>query len=99
ISAAAGMLISSVAGGLGIEAASVAELQIITDMFMQMIESSGLSLQMFAISLLSATRLTGSIYPTSNINGQMSIAHSSNANLMLQVNWISIIPVILFVVV
>ena len=42
ISAAAVMLISSVVGGLGIEAAAVAELQIITDMFMPMIESSGL---------------------------------------------------------
>src|SRR5699024_4055962 len=41
ISAAAVMLISSVVGGLGIEAAAVAELQIITDMFMPMIESSG----------------------------------------------------------
>lgn len=67
ISATAVMLISAVVGGLGIEAAAVAELQIITDMFKPMIESSGLPLQMFAISLLSATRLTGSIYPTSNM--------------------------------
>jgi len=99
ISAAAVMLISSVVGGLGIEAAAVAELQIITDMFMPMIESSGLPLQMFAISLLSATRLTGSIYPTSNMIGQMGIAHSSNTKLMLQGNWISILPVILFVII
>lgn len=99
ISAAAVMLISSVVGGLGIEAAAVAELQIITDMFMPMIESSGLPLQLFAISLLSATRLTGSIYPTSNMIGQMGIAHSSNTKLMLQGNWISIIPVVLFVVI
>ena len=77
----------------------MAELQIITDMFMPMIESSGLPLQMFAISLLSATRLTGSIYPTSNMIGQMGIAHSSNTKLMLQGNWISILPVILFVII
>src|SRR5699024_3038683 len=97
--AAAVRLISSYVGVLGIKAAAVQTLLIITDMFMPMIESSGLPLQMFAISLLSATRLTGSIYPTSNMIGQMGIAHSSNTKLMLQGNWISIIPVILFVVV
>lgn len=99
INASAVMLISSVVGGLGIEAAAVAELQIITDMFKPMIESSGLPLQMFALSLLSATRLTGSIYPTSNMIGQMGIAQSSNTKLMLQGNWISIIPVILFMII
>lgn len=99
ISAAAVLLISSVVGGLGIEAAAVAELQIITDMFMPMVESSGLPLQMFAISLLSATRLTGSIYPTSNMIGQMGIAHSSNTKMMLQGNWISILPLIIFIVI
>src|SRR5699024_12419467 len=75
ISAAAVMLISSVVGGLGIEAAAVAELQIITDIFMPMIESSGLPLQMLAISLLSATRLTCSTYPTSNIIEHIGLHH------------------------
>lgn len=99
ISAAAVMLISAVVGGLGIEAAAVAELQIITDMFKPMIESSGLPLQMFAISLLSATRLTGSIYPTSNMIGQLGIAQSSNTKLMLQGNWISIAPLVVFIII
>lgn len=99
ISAAAVLLISSVVGGLGIEAAAVAELQIITDMFMPMVESSGLPLQMFAISLLSATRLTGSVYPTSNMIGQMGIAQSSNTKMMLQGNWISIAPLVIFIVI
>lgn len=99
ISASAVMLISSVVGGLGIEAAAVAELQIITDMFMPMIESTGLPLQMFAISLLAATRLTGSVYPTSNMIGQMGIAHSSNTKRMLQGNWISIVPVVIFILI
>lgn len=99
ISAPAVMLISSVVGGLGIEAAAVAELEIITDMFTPLVISSGLPLQMFALSLMSATRLTGSIYPTSNMIGQMGIAHSSNTKMMLQGNWISIIPVVLFLVI
>lgn len=99
ISAPAVMLISAVVGGLGVEAAAVAELQIITDMFKPMIESSGLPLQMFALSLLSATRLTGSIYPTSNMIGQLGIAQSSNTKLMLQGNWLSIGPLVICIII
>lgn len=99
ISAPAVMLISAIVGGLGVEAAAVAELQIITDMFKPMIESSGLPLQMFAISLLSATRLTGSIYPTSNMIGQLGIAQSSNTKLMLKGNWLSIAPLVICIII
>ena len=64
-----------------------------------MIESSGLPLQMFAISLLSATRLTGSIYPTSNMIGQLGIAQSSNTKLMLKGNWLSIAPLVICIII
>ena len=78
ISAAAVMLISSVVGGLGIEAAAVAELQIITDMFMPMIESSGLPLQMFAISLLS--QLLQEVLSNVQYDWANRITHSSILN-------------------
>lgn len=99
ISAAAVMLISSIVGGLGIEAAAVAELKIISDMFMPMVESSGLPLEMFAISLLSATRLTGALYPTSNMIGQLGIAKSKNTKTLLKGSWLSIVPLVIFIVI
>ncbi|QQK08209.1 TRAP transporter large permease subunit [Miniphocaeibacter halophilus] len=99
IGATSVMLISSITGGLGIEAAAVSEIQIISDMFGEMARNAKLPMEMFAISLLAATRLTGSIYPTSNLVGQMGIAHSSNMKKVLQGNWISIVPVVIFIIV
>jgi len=93
------MLISSVVGGLGIEAAAVAEIKIISDLFGQMVTESALPMEMFAVSLLAATRLTGSLYPTSNLVGQMGIARSGDMKATLKGCWISIIPVVLYIII
>lgn len=93
------MLIASVVGGFGIEAAAVAEIKIISEMFGSAALASGLPMSMFAIAILSATRLTGGIYPTSNMMGQLGIAHCENTKEMLQANWIASGVVVAFVVV
>lgn len=67
--ASAVMLIASVVGGFGIEAAAVAEIKIISEMFGASAIATGLPMSMFAISILAATRLTGSMYPTTNLMG------------------------------
>ena len=93
------MLIASVVGGFGIEAAAVAEIKIIAEMFGAAAASSGLPMTMFAIAILSATRLTGGIYPTSNMMGQLGIAQSENTREMLEANWISSGAAIVFVII
>ncbi|WP_283609300.1 TRAP transporter large permease subunit [Faecalispora anaeroviscerum] len=93
------MLIASVVGGFGIEAAAVAEIKIIAGMFGAAAVASGLPMTMFAIAILSATRLTGGIYPTSNMMGQLGIAHSENTREMLEANWIASGSAIIFVVI
>lgn len=92
-------LISSVIGGLGIEAAAVAEIKIISDMFKDMATASGLPMEVFAISLLAATRITGSVYPTTNLVGQMGIARSSDTKSILKGCWISITPLVIYIIV
>jgi len=84
------MLISSLVGGFGIEAAAVAEIKIIAGMFLGAAKATGLPMGMFAISILCATRLTGSTYPCSNMNGQMGIAGCDNLKEMLQGCWIAV---------
>ncbi len=49
------MLVASVVGGFGIEAAAVAEIQIITDMFGGLATQVGLPMGCFAVSILAAT--------------------------------------------
>ena len=92
------MLVASVVGGFGIEAAAVAEIQIITDMFGGLATQVGLPMGCFAVSILAATRLTGSAYPTTNFAGQLGTAQCSNTKEALQACWISVAFACVFVV-
>ena len=91
------MLVASVVGGFGIEAAAVAEIQIITDMFGGLATQVGLPMGCFAVSILAATRLTGSAYPTTNFAGQLGTAQCSNTKEALQACWISVAFACVFV--
>ena len=97
-SATAVMLVASVVGGFGIEAAAVAEIKISSDMFGGLAVSAGLPMGCFAVSILAATRLTGSIYPTSNFAGQLGIAQCTNTKEALQAAWISVAFAWVFVI-
>lgn len=52
----------------------------------------------FAVSILAATRLTGSAYPTTNFAGQLGTAQCSNTKEALQACWISVAFACVFVV-
>jgi len=93
------MLISSVVGGFGIEAAAVAEIKIIAEMFLGVAKAAGLPMSMFAISIIAATRLTGSMYPTGNFAIAMGVAQSDNTKEVLQALWIACASVCVFIVV
>lgn len=79
-----------IVGGFGIEAAAVAEIKIIADMFGGLAGDVGLPMSVFATAILAATRLTGSMYPTTNFAGQMGTARSSNTKDGLRALWISV---------
>ena len=84
------MLAASIVGGFGIEAAAVAEIKIIAEMFGGMAAEVGLPMGCLAVAILAATRLTGSMYPTSNFAGQMGTAQCSNMKGALQALWIGV---------
>lgn len=93
------MLAASVVGGFGIEASAVAEIRIIADMFGQLATEMGLPMGCFAVSILAATRLTGSMYPTSNFAGQMGTAQCANIKGALQALWFGVAFAWFFVIV
>ncbi len=97
-SASAVMLVAAVVGGFGIEAAAVAEIQIISEMFGGLAVSIGLPMGCFAVSILAATRLTGSIYPTTNFAGQLGTAQCTNTKEALQACWISVAFAWIFII-
>lgn len=84
------MLAASIVGGFGIEAAAVAEIKIIAEMFGGLAAEVGLPMGCFAVSILAATRLTGSMYPTTNFAGQLGTAQCDNTKEALQACWVSV---------
>ena len=84
------MLAASIVGGVGIEAAAVAEIKIIAEMFGGLAAEVGLPMGCFAVSILAATRLTGSMYPTTNFAGQLGTAQCENTKEALQACWVSV---------
>ena len=93
------MLIASVVGGFGIEAAAVAEIKIIAEMFLGVATTAGLPMSMFAIAILAATRITGSIYPTGNFAIALGVAQCDNTKEVLKGLWIACASVCVFILV
>ncbi len=92
-------IVSAIVGGFGIETAAVLEIKIIAEMFGKMAASAGLPMGVFAVSILAATRLTSSVYPTGNFMGQMVTARCDNTKEALQANWIGAGVAWLFIIV
>lgn len=82
------LIIASLVGGFGIEAAAVAEINIVHEMFINLVKSVGLPMEIWATAILAATRITGSLYPTANLAGQLGIARASNMKEVLKASWI-----------
>lgn len=92
-------LVAALVGGFGIEAAAVAEIRIIAEMFKALALEVGLSMSVFATCILAATRLTGSMYPTTNFVSQMGTAQCENTKEALKALWISVACVWVWVVI
>ena len=93
------VIIASVIGGFGIEAAAVAEINIINEMFKELVSSVNLPMQIWATAILAATRITGSLYPTANLAGQLGIARCNNMKEVLKASWIGAAALWLWVIV
>lgn len=82
------LIVASIVGGFGIEAAAVAEIQIVHEMFINMVNQVNLPMEIWATAILAATRITGSLYPTANLAGQLGISRCSNMKEVLKASWI-----------
>ncbi len=82
------VIMASLVGGFGIEAAAVAEINIVHKMFIGLVNSVHLPMTIWATALVAATRITGSLYPTANMAGQLGIARCDNMKEVLKASWI-----------
>jgi len=93
------VIVASLVGGFGIEAAAVAEIKIVNDMFATLIAQVGLPMEVWATAILAATRITGSMYPTANLAGQLGIARCNNMKEVLKASWIGAAALWIWVIV
>ncbi|WP_422487045.1 TRAP transporter large permease subunit [Gudongella sp. DL1XJH-153] len=92
------MIAASFVGGFGVDGAAVAQLQITHDIFAPAVEAYSLPMEMWAIALIAASRITTSVYPTANMVGQMGIAKSNNIKAMLFGGWAVSLAALVYII-
>jgi TRAP-type C4-dicarboxylate transport system permease large subunit len=93
------MFMALLVGTFGMEAAAVAEIRIIGELFGEAARAAGLPMTLFALSMICANRITGALYPSTNLVGQLGIARCSNTKEVLRAHWIACGSAMFFVLV
>lgn len=93
------MMVASLVGGFGIEAAAAAEINLVAKLFGGLAVQVHLPMVIFATTMLAATRITGAVYPTANLAGQMGIARCTNMKDALKAAWIGAAALWIWVIV
>lgn len=91
------VFIGSFVGGFGVEGAAVAQIKITHDLFASAVIKYSIPMQMWAIALIAASRITTSVYPTANMLGQMGIAESSDLKALLIGGWAVSIAALIYI--
>jgi len=86
-SKAAMTILASFVGGFGVEGAAVIQMQITHELFSSALNIVEMPMELWALALIAASRITSVIYPAGNMIGQMGLAHSDDVKSMLKVGW------------
>lgn len=92
-------IIGSLVGAFGISGTAIAEIQITHELFAPAVEAFNIPMEIWAIALIAASRITTSIYPTANMVGQMGIARTDNLKWMLFGGWAVSLTALLYIIV
>jgi len=71
-------------GAFGISGATVAELKMLHEMFLPILNQYGVSMLAWSVALVVATRVTNFIYPGANMFSSMGFAESKNVKYMIK---------------
>ena len=80
-------ILASFVGGFGIEGAAVVQMQITHQLFESALDIVKMPMELWALALIAASRITSVIYPAGNMIGQMGLARSDDVKAMLKVGW------------
>ena len=87
VSKAVMTILASFVGGFGVEGAAIVQMQITHELFSSALSIVKLPMELWALALIAASRITSVIYPAGNMIGQMGVARSDDVKSMLRVGW------------
>lgn len=93
------MLMGTFVGAFGVNGGAAAQMQIIHDLFMPMIQMNGLDMRCWAIVLISGSWVTTVVYPNVTILAPLETARSSDFKRMMICMWISSAIILVFCVI
>jgi H+/gluconate symporter-like permease len=99
VSRAMTVILASFVGGFGVEGAAVVQMQITNTLFSSILTEVKIPMELWALALIAASRITSVIYPAGNMIGQMGLARSDDVKAMLKVGWTVAGVMMVFIVV
>ncbi len=92
------MLMGTFVGSFGINGGAAAQMQIIHELFMPMIQQNGLSMGLWSIVLVAGSYVTSVVYPNATVIAPLGIARSKDFKNMMVCMWISAAVILIFCV-
>ena len=83
------MLMGTFVGAFGVNGGAAAQMQIIHELFLPMIQQNGLGMGLWSIVLVAGSYVTSIIYPNATVLAPMGIARSKDFKNMMICMWIS----------
>lgn len=91
------MIIASCVGGFGVEGAVVTQMEIVNQLFWPTATQMGIPMELWAIVLVAAVRITSVVYPSANTAAHMGFARCNNMKLIIICGWIISAIMLLFI--
>lgn len=83
------LLLGSFIGAFGVNGGASAQMQIIHEMFLPMVQSTGLSMRTWSIALVAGSYVTSVIYPSVTILAPMGLCRTNDFKRTMTAMWIS----------
>jgi len=93
------MILSSLIGIAGIPGAAVAQVVVIHEMFISIVNDMGLSMVNWVLVLLVGSQVTFFLYPTGDTLGAMGIARSDDLKNMIIFGVVATIPIVIYIII
>lgn len=92
------IIVSTLIGVVGVPGASVAQSQLIDELFASQVNSLNVPMSLWVLVLLVGSQITNFLYPTGDTLGAMGLARSSNLRNMIIFGVVATIPCVAYVI-